>query len=320
MASKFGDQIKFYGTNDSVRNKLSGVPYKKIHRKLPFLLPKSKLWHATHQDSEFIPFGKAKKILTIHDLNYIHERFYDKVKCSRYLKKLQKKINRVDAVVFISKSSYNEVTKYLDLTGKRVEVIYNGVSLERGLKERRPWFVEENENFLFSLGTVVPKKNFHVLVELMRGLQDYKLVIAGTDFHSYAHSLKDQIREEGLEKRILIPGIISEEEKVWCYKNSAAFLFPSMLEGFGLPVVEAMSFGKPLFLSKIDALKEVGGDDAFYFEEYDTVSMVELFESKMKLFFSDDKIRTRLINRSKNFSWEMAAESYFKLYQELLLT
>jgi glycosyltransferase involved in cell wall biosynthesis len=296
---------------------LEGVELCKVHRKLSFLLPKSKVWHITHQDSKYLPLS-GKKILTIHDLNFIFENGDDFKKCKRYLRNLQNIIDRVDIVVCISKTTKKIVEQNFDLKKKRVEVIYNGIPLHFDLAEKIPKFINASTRFLFSIGTVVPKKNFHVLIELMKGVPELQLIIAGPNFHKYAQDLIKQIKLEGLEDRILIPGKVSEAEKLWLYKNCEAFLFPSLLEGFGQPVVEAMSLKKPLFLSNIEVLKEIGGEDAFYFDRYDTVSMKEVFEAGMKRYKEDDEFKDRLFKRSQQYSFEKAANSYKTLYEELL--
>ena len=78
---------------------------------------------------------------------------------------------------------------------------------------------------------------------------------------------------KGLEERIILPGEISDMDKYWLYKNCEAFVFPSMYEGFGLPVIEAMNFGKPVFLSTFSSLPEVGGKYALYWENFDSQLM-----------------------------------------------
>src|SRR5690606_41662991 len=98
--------------------------------------------------------------------------------------------------------------------------------------------------FLFAIGEVAPKKNFGVLVDLIARLPGYSLVIAGRKNTPYAAQIEERVRELGLTDRIHLPGIISDSDRYWLYQNFTALAFPSLGEGFGLPVIEAMSLGK----------------------------------------------------------------------------
>ena len=286
--------------------------FEKFAKKLSFLLPKSDVFHAIHQDSPYMPWSsKTKVVLTIHDLNalYEHTQFGSG---DFYKKNLKRKIDRASVITFISKFTQSEVEKNFDLKGKKLEVIYNGISL--GDKSIKPTNAPEG-NFLFSVGTVLPKKNFHVLIDFLKLIPDYKMVIAGTTFHSYAKEMQARIYAEGLANRFFLVGTVSEEEKLWYYQNTKAFVFPSLLEGFGLPVAEAMSLGLPLFLSNKTSLPEIGGSDAYYFNNFEASDMKEVFLSGINSFTLDKK--NRLVERSKMFDWKKAAECYLEIYTRL---
>ena len=286
--------------------------FQKLAKKFPFLLPKSDVFHAVHQDSPFKPWWpKTKYILTIHDLNALYES--SNFGTGEYYKRvLQKRINRASVVTFISKFTESEVMKNFKINPLKTRVIYNGISL--GTTSERPALVPDGP-FLFSVATVLPKKNFHVLIDFLKLVPDYKIVIAGTTYHSYAKNMLKRIQDEGLADRFFLIGTIDEPQKVWYYEHAAAFVFPSLLEGFGLPVAEAMSKGLPLFLSDKTCLPEIGGDEAFYFRNFEPESMKEVFLSGMKSFTPEKK--QRLIERSKMFDWKKAADEYLAIYAEV---
>lgn len=286
--------------------------WQKLAKKIPLLFPSCDVYHAVHQDSPYMPWSKRPKvILTIHDLNALYEQTQFG-SGDFYKRSLQKKIDRADIVTFISEFTKSEVEKNFKLDGKRLEVIYNGISLEE--KSSRPSVIPDGK-FIFTVGTVLPKKNFHVLIEMMKLLPDYKLVIAGTTFHSYAKDMIYRISADRLNDRIFLVGTINEAEKLWYYQNACAFIFPSLLEGFGLPVAEAMSQGLPLFLSQKTSLPEIGGQDAFYFESFEAHHMASVFKSGMASFTTEQK--KRLIDRAGLFSWKKAADSYLSLYKTM---
>lgn len=283
----------------------------KLAKKFPFLLPQSDIFHAVHQDSPYVPWSKKTKyILTIHDLNALYENTqFGSGEFYKY--NLQKKIDRASVVTFISKFTGDEVARNFQIDPRKTKVIYNGISL--GKMAQKPAFVPEG-NFLFSVGTVLPKKNFHVLIDFLKLIPDYKIVLAGTTFHSYAKEMQTRIKDEGLDDRFFLIGTIDEAHKLWYYQNAKAFLFPSLLEGFGLPVAEAMSMGLPLFISDKTSLPEIGGPDAYYFTDFSPEKMCEVFLAGMKDFSLEKK--HRLIERSKMFDWEKAAGDYLKIYSE----
>ena len=285
----------------------------RIAKKIPLLLKFSDVFHAVHQDSPYIPWSKkCKYILTIHDLNALYETNNPRVQ-SKFKLELQKKIDRANVITCISEFTKTEVEKNFNLQNKIIHVIYNGISLspETSTPETIP-----HSKFIFAIGTVLPKKNFHVLIDFLKALpSEYQIVLAGTTFHQYALQMKKRIQEEGLENRFFLIGTINESEKNWYYQNASAFIFPSLLEGFGLPVAEAMSMGLPLFLSDKTSLPEIGGSDAYYFTNFEAHSMAEVFLNGMKEFSKEKK--ARLIERSKLFNWEVAASSYLALYRSI---
>ncbi|MFA6236219.1 MAG: glycosyltransferase family 1 protein [Bacteriovorax sp.] len=311
---QFCAHLKVY-FDQSALNLAYWIPnkFEKFAKKIPFILPRCDVFHAVHQDSPFMPWSKnTKYILTIHDLNALYETENTIIK-EKFKHDLQKKINRADIVTFISNFTRSEVESNFNLENKKIAIIYNGISLTN--KANRP-LVAPNTNFLFSIGTVLPKKNFHVLIDFLKLLPaDYKIIIAGTTFHSYAEEMKKRILAENLSERFYLVGTIDEKEKRWYYEHACAFIFPSLLEGFGLPVAEAMSFGLPLFLSDKTSLPEIGGIDAFYFKSFEPASMKDIFLSGMKEFTPERKMR--LIERSKIFDWKKAAEDYLNIYKSL---
>ncbi len=285
--------------------------YTPVHK---ILKPKTNnLWHLTHQGSRF---GGKKNILTIHDLNFLVEKRGNIKKIKSNLSKIQKNINRSQKIVCISKFVAHQIHDYFDLKDKTVEVIYNGCSLKEFPSFDNPNY-QPKAKFLFSIGTVFRKKNFHVLSNLLVN-NDYELVIAGIlSDKSYVNEIISVAKANGVLDRVHLIGAITEPEKYWYYNNCTAFLFASIAEGFGLPVVEAMRLGKPVFLSKLNSLPEVGGENAFYFENFEKQSMMETFENAIPSF-ENNELKQKIIQHSNQFSWETAAKSYIEIYKSII--
>jgi len=155
-------------------------------------------------------------------------------------------------------------------------------------------------------------------LSLMKYFKDYQLVIAGDNNTRYGKQIKQHIIANNLNERIILPGSIGTEEKFWLYKNCEAFLFPSLAEGFGMPAIEAMKFGKPVFLSKFTSLPEIGGDHAFYFENFDEEYMSSFIQSNLS-YYNNNKISLsdQIINHAEKFNWQKSITQYLQLYYKI---
>src|SRR5690606_39999229 len=160
-----------------------------------------------------------------------------------------------------------------------------------------------------------PKKNFHVLPCLLRG-NGYELVIAGSARSPYRDKILEEARRHHVAERVKIIGNISQEEKFWYYRHCEAFVFPSIAEGFGLPVIEAMHFSKPTFISRLTSLPEIGRDFAYYFDSFDPDAMSEVFDRGMSTPFTLAK-KQAMAQHAASFSWDRAASQYLDVYRSL---
>jgi glycosyltransferase involved in cell wall biosynthesis len=305
------EAIAFGNTNNCIKER-------KWHKKFvnPFLWD-CDIWHAPFQSGRILPKKnkRTKIVLTIHDLNCLHEDMPDKQRIES-LQHTQKLIDKSDALVCISHHCKKDVTTYLDVKEKPVHVIYNGTHdiLAPPLK---PAGYKPSKPFIFTMGYVNRKKNFHTLVPLLKNTE-FDLIIAGKlDEPDYIHKMRLQARKLGVSERLHILGPVSEEDKAWYFKNCMAFMLPSLAEGFGAPVVEAMKFGKPLFLSNLTSLPEVGGDVAFYFNNFEPVHMTQVFNAGIAEY-QRNGLAKRIMNRVNEFSWEEKAKEYLNVYHSLL--
>ncbi|MBL0884022.1 MAG: glycosyltransferase family 4 protein [Chitinophagaceae bacterium] len=295
--------------------------YVEQHSLHKFCLPdirKYDIWHATYQGTMYYPYRRNIKILlTVHDLNFLHEEHRPLAKKKRELQKIQNKIDRADAIVAISSFVQSDLERNVNLSGKKVHVIYNGCNIKQEIVPVAPELIP-NTAFLFTIGTITDKKNFHVLPALLHG-NNMQLVIAGiTQSEEYKLQILLEAKECNVADRVHFVNAITEPEKYWYLQNCEAFVFPSLMEGFGLPVIEAMAFGKPVFLSNRTSLPEIGGNQAFYFDSFEKEAMQHVFNSGM-LDFKRGAITPETIrSRAAMFSWENAAKQYLALYREMI--
>ena len=186
------------------------------------------------------------------------------------------------------------------------------------LAERERWVGKGNEMAL-SVGVIQTRKNTMNMVRAVASLPaNYRLVLAGGNGHG-SEAIHDFIRNEGLESRVATPGYVSAHRLPMLYQAASVFLFPSFEEGFGLPILEAMSFGVPVVASSSSCLPEVGGEAALYAEP----SAPDQIAAQVRRAVENGELRESMIHkgleRAREFSWRRAAEATLKVYEEVLV-
>jgi glycosyltransferase involved in cell wall biosynthesis len=281
--------------------------------------PGCRVWHCLHQDARYWPRERRTAVvLTLHDLNFLKDD--DRGRRERRLRALQRRVDRAARVTAISQSTADVARAHLRLADSRpLPVIYNGNPLDPEGPEERPGWAPAGR-FLLSVAHLHPKKNQAVLLPLLQARRDWTLVLAGDGRHGYAGELRRAAERLGVGERVLMPGVIGAGVKLWLLRRCEALVFPSLAEGFGLPVVEAMSVGKPVFLSRCDSLPEVGGEAAFYWDDFAPEAMAARLEGGLAAYAADPGWAARLRAQAQRFQWETAARQYLALYQELAPT
>lgn len=291
-----------------------GMPAK-LRRIIPIYPLSIDLFHIPYQTSKLshMLFSR-KQLLTIHDVNFMYEKTGKGLQ--RAIKRFNYRLQHTDYINYISKFACEDTERYFHLTHPK-RVIYNGVtdlstsvnraSLPQGLPDK----------FLFHLSSLQPKKNIHLLIKMMKSLPDYNLVIAGSWDNEYALNLRTSVLNSG-SKNIFMLSNVSEAEKATLYKSCSAFLFPSMCEGFGLPPIEAMKLGKPVFLSTMTSLPEIGGDAAFYWDELEPETMAQVLRERMDFFHATPSYPEKLRLNADRFDWDRCVEQYIDYYIDIL--
>lgn len=297
----------------------SVIVEKKWHKFLKPFLWDCKVWHAPFQSGRIVPHkeknSSIKVLLTIHDLNALHEGQPTDVQ-ERSVKHTQELIDRSDAIVCISEFTKSDVLKHCNVGNKPMYVIHNGthhvhdpVCADSAVKPHRP--------FLFGMGDLNTKKNYHVLLPLLQKNPEVELIISGRLAEpDYISGIKLQAETLGVADRLHVTGPIAEEQKAWYLCNCLAFVHPSLAEGFGAPVVEAMTFGKPLFLSNRTSLPEIGGKVAFYFSSFEPDHMQQIYNQGMQKYHAEN-MHELIRARGKEFDWEKNARQYLDVYKTL---
>ncbi len=267
-----------------------------------------------------LPINYSKPfIVTIHDLIIHHfptgkastlPSFIYYIKRYAYIYLVQKSADRAWAIITVSDSTKKEIVDHLTVDGSKISVIYEGV--EDDLKKRDDRKLIDSPYILY-VGNAYPHKNLNRLIEAFNKAKkpNEKLVLVGKDNFFYKRLRKEF---EGKIEGLVFFGEASDEELQGLYANSRAFVMPSLMEGFGLPPLEAMANGCPVLASDIPALREICQDAAIYFDPYNISEIAD----KIKFAFSDESKKSLVQkgeNRVKEFSWDKMARQTLKIYE-----
>jgi glycosyltransferase involved in cell wall biosynthesis len=186
------------------------------------------------------------------------------------------------------------------------------------------------ERFILYVGTIEPRKNLTALLEayaalmerlsvcdLRPALSDVRLVIVGKKGWLYEGFFR-RLHELGLEDRVLFTGYVPDEDLPAIYSAADLFVFPSLYEGFGLPVLEAMACGTPVIASNASSLPEVAGEAGIMIAPHDVRGLAEAMERLLMDKQLRAELRARGLERAKQFTWERAAAMTLEVYQDAL--
>ena len=297
-------------------NKIKYVTQRSRDKFYRFGTSRFDVWHVATTLSWYRPFNrKTKNVFTIHDLNFLNEEEYSDSNKKKYLRLIQQRVDRAHYLTFISNFARKQAEEHLQLHNKPYSIIYNGCNVLSSSATTNPVY-KPAKPFLFTIGQLHSRKNFHVLPALLVG-NDLELIIAGLNDFPYTEKVIAEAKKHSVEDRVKLIGPLNDIEKSWYYKNCKAFVFPSVGEGFGLPVLEAMHFGKPVFLSQSTSLPEVGGDAAYYFNSFDPAAMREVFDTGMNDYNNNSRVAA-IQQQAAKFSWDKAAEEYLSVYRKLI--
>lgn len=270
------------------------------------------LWHSLHQlNKNLPPAGTRVRLVTVHDLNYLYGR--NGFSTWRHHRRTRALVARSDALAAISHHTAADVRRHLGWAGE-ITVIHNGA---RSFVATPPrplpgWPEQAQQPFLFHLSRMSPSKNPQALLALAAAWPEMRVVLCGPPSDD-ARALQAANRLPNVEFHLGI----DDAQKAWAYGQCSGFLFPSLTEGFGLPPIEAMHFGKPVFLSRLTCLPEIGGDAADYFDSFEGPAMRQVVAQGLARAAGPG--RAEAIRRhAAQFDWDRAAQGYIDLYERLL--
>ena len=304
--------------------RLPGCPVRLFQRPLTFWLPwQADLFHSLAQRPPVFRF--RREVVTVHDAFPITGRDYSTPEFQqRFSALLREAVERAARVITDSEYTALQIQAHCGVEAERIRTIPCGVDepsetlTPEGRLLERERLVGPGNEMLLSVGNLETRKN---LVNALRALallpERYRLVMVGGDGFG-AEAIHAFIKEQGLGRRVVRLGFVPAERLPVLYESGSALLFPSLEEGFGFPVLEAMAHGLPVVTSNTSSLPEVGGDAALYADPLD----VEGIARQCTRAVEDDAVRGELIEkgraRARQFTWRRTAEAVLRVYEEVL--
>lgn len=274
--------------------------------------------------------GRCGGIVTIHDLWLDrHPEFSTKFLGQRLsFFRTRRTSRQARMVVAVSEFAAREIHDLYGLPENRIRVVWNGVSSElrsrpcpEAVQAVRDTFGIAHRPYILFVGGADPRKNHRTLVRAFarcrEELKDHVLVLVGDAVHRFG-SYQASVRAEGLEDAVRCPGRVSAEDLRLLYSGAAVFVFPSLYEGFGMPVLEAMASGTPVITSDSTSLPEVAGDAALL---VNPESPDHLKTALVRVLKDEDlrqSLRAKGLERVKSFTWERTARQTFAVYREVV--
>ena len=267
--------------------------------------------------------GKFAKVVTIHDMQYMYyPAYFNKAKLAYWKYLLPKSAKKSDVILTVSENSKADIIDFLKIPSNKVFVTYEAAKLVSNSTEDDviPDITKKfgiYDDYILSVASLLPHKNLNKLIDSFVLLEDkiaHQLVFVGLKRSALNEIKKTAENKLKNPNRIAILGYIPDQDLSAVYKRASLFVLPSLFEGFGIPLLEAMSFGCPVAASNKTSIPEVVGDSAILFDPNSSEQIAE----KISDILFDNTLRERLIDkglqRSKMFSWEKMAEDTIQAY------
>ena len=309
------------------KSRWSRLLWEQVSLPLDLKRRKARLLHSPHHTTP-IPYCPCPRVLTVHDVTFfiLPER-YPLVRRLYFQMLTIAAARRSKAVLVPSSSVADEASSFLGLPRARISVTHEGVDpafkrLDRAACSKLALErYDLPEGYLLSLGTREPGKNREAILWSMRYLVDLggdpHLAIVGQRAWGAAQE-EGLVAQLGLEDRVHFTGYVHQEDLPALYNAASVFLFPSLYEGFGLPVLEAMACGTPVVTSNVSALPDVAGDAAILVDPHDAHAIADAVNLLWNDAAEAGRLRSAGLERAARFTWEACAEATLAAYRRVL--
>lgn len=269
-------------------------------------------------------------VVTVHDIGPLtHPQFFDDKPPWIMEKSLKQAVHKADRFICVSQATANELQEYVSSKYRahlddRIQVIEEGVSKNfydvPDANKLEDLAVDyKGLSYILTVGKISPRKNMEAVIEALYRLKDvipHHIIAIGGDGWSYEKT-KNRVHELKIEDRVHFAGYVSDELLVELYRRASVFVYPSLFEGFGLTVLEAMAAGCPVITSNLSSLPEVAGDAAALVDPNHVGELADRIEEICINQNLADRMRQQGVARSRKFTWEKCAFEVSNVYQSL---
>ncbi|MBI5071276.1 glycosyltransferase family 4 protein [Candidatus Falkowbacteria bacterium] len=277
-----------------------------------------------------IPFIHPNRVVTTcHDVAFLRlPEAYDWLALKYHKFAIKFAIRHAAKIISVSEFTKNELIEFFKISPERIVVVPNGYDSERYKviedKEVVAKVLEKykiTEPYILYAGRMEEKKNTAALIKAFKILkknhqENLKLVLVGQRGFGFQKVAK-AIADNDLQNDVIMPGWVGKQDLPHLMNGAAAFVFPSLYEGFGIPVLEAMACGTPVVASGIPALREVAGEAAYLVDPYSPENMAEGINRVLTDDHLREDLKIRGLDRARQFSWERCARETWKVLEEL---
>jgi glycosyltransferase involved in cell wall biosynthesis len=267
--------------------------------------------------------SRIKTIVTIHDLIFIRYpnlyTFWDR---KIHFMKFKSAAKRADKVVAISEQTKKDIIEFLNIESSKIEVIYQGCShrfkenySREELEDTREKF-NLPQQFVLNVGTIEERKNALQIVKALKDI-DITLVLVGKKT-SYYQEIEDYCQQEGMSDRLMYLSGVSQKELAHIYRLATIFVYPSIFEGFGIPIIEALFSRIPVITTNSGVFPEAGGPHSIYVDPYDTASLSMELDRLLKNPELCSKIADLGFEFAQKFKDSYLAAQWEDIYEDVL--
>lgn len=280
-----------------------------------------------HGLSGEIPIGLDRNhipsVVTIHDLIFIrYPQWYSFIDRNIYLQKAKYATHHSDRIIAISEQTKSDIVEFLGISPKKIEVVYQGCH-EVFKKTMSEEFISHTirslglpSEFILNVGTVEKRKNILIVIKAL-ALLDFPIVIVGRKTNYYTE-IQNFVRSNAMENRVIFLEGLSLEQLSALYRRASLFVYPSVFEGFGIPIIEALYSGTPVLSSTGSCFSEAGGEHSAYAPSHD----VEAFQKHIRDILTDSERQKKMIDEGRKFvqrfNDEQVAQNTMRVYKNTI--
>lgn len=303
----------------------AGIYSLKEQIQYPFKIPKCDILWCPHFNVPLLPVKAAKIVVTIHDVYHLTAKASISKAHKKYAQLLvNNAVKKAEVIFTVSEFSKSEILKHTNANAKKIEVVYGGVNKSTFQNQDFKSDLSLPKNYILYVGNIKPHKNLITLLKAYCSFSDafkaeHPLVFIGKKdgFITKDDLINDFIKNNSLEDYITFTGYVKDNEIPKIYQDSNLFVFPSLYEGFGLPILEALAAGTKVICSNAASLPEIGGDAVLYFDPKNAEELAEKIKTNIDDTTKDSFLLTQSEKQLEKFTWKKSIENHLNAFKKI---